>query len=138
MNVLPSLSSSSQLDKKVKTSLMSDVFSTIGIVPYNRKKFERAQETSYWNRFSGLTKADIGAVSKKKGGTGCQDDGQQTYFGFASGGEKEESKKQAPTGNTYNFNYGNVPSAMPSGREATGESSDEENLAWAQTQHNMA
>ena len=56
VNVLPSLSSSSQLDKKIKTSLMTDVFSTIGMVPYNRKKFERAQESNYWNRFSGLKK----------------------------------------------------------------------------------
>ena len=56
VNVLPSLSSSSQLDKKVKTSLMTDVFSTIGIVPYNKKKFERSQDTAYWKRFSGLGK----------------------------------------------------------------------------------
>lgn len=38
VNVLPSLSSSSNLDKKIKTSLLSDVFSTIGVVPYNKKK----------------------------------------------------------------------------------------------------
>jgi len=42
VNVLPSLSSSSHLDKKIKTALMTDVFSTIGMVPYNKKKFERA------------------------------------------------------------------------------------------------
>lgn len=41
VNVLPSLSSSSGLDKRIKTSMMTDTFSTIGIVPYNKKKFER-------------------------------------------------------------------------------------------------
>lgn len=38
VNVLPSLSSSSNLDKRIKTSLLSDVFQTIGVVPYNKKK----------------------------------------------------------------------------------------------------
>ena len=66
VNVLPSLSSSSQLDKKVKTSLMTDVFSTIGIVPYNRKKFERAQDTAYWKRFSGLGKKATAPDEKEK------------------------------------------------------------------------
>jgi hypothetical protein len=38
VNVLPSYSSSSELDKRIKTSLMCDVFNTIGIIPYNKKK----------------------------------------------------------------------------------------------------
>jgi tubulin polyglutamylase TTLL4 len=38
VNVLPSYGSSSNLDKRVKTSLMCDVYNTLGIVPYNRKK----------------------------------------------------------------------------------------------------
>ena len=37
VNVLPSLSSSSPLDKRIKTSLLSDVFNTIGIIPYTMK-----------------------------------------------------------------------------------------------------
>jgi tubulin polyglutamylase TTLL4 len=41
VNVLPSYSSSSNLDKVIKTSLLSDVFNTIGIVPYNKKKVEK-------------------------------------------------------------------------------------------------
>ena len=54
INVLPSLSSSSKLDKKVKTALMTDVFSVIGITPYNKKKLERLQESTKWYRFSGM------------------------------------------------------------------------------------
>lgn len=38
VNVLPSLSSSSNLDKRIKTSLLSDIFNTIGVIPYNKKK----------------------------------------------------------------------------------------------------
>lgn len=38
VNVLPSFSSSSNLDKKIKTTLLSDVFNTLGVVPYNKKK----------------------------------------------------------------------------------------------------
>ena len=41
VNVLPSLSSSSELDKRIKTALMSDTFNTIGVVPYNKKKYEK-------------------------------------------------------------------------------------------------
>ena len=44
---------------------MTDVFSTIGIVPYNKKKFERAQEYSRWNRFSGIPKPGSGNKEKK-------------------------------------------------------------------------
>ena len=38
VNVLPSYSSSSNLDKKIKTTLLSDVFNTLGVIPYNKKK----------------------------------------------------------------------------------------------------
>lgn len=37
VNVAPSLSSSSKLDKIIKTSLLCDIFTLIGIVPLNRK-----------------------------------------------------------------------------------------------------
>ena len=40
-NVLPSFSSSAKLDKIVKTTLLSDVFNTIGVVPYMKKKLEK-------------------------------------------------------------------------------------------------
>ncbi len=54
VNVLPSLSSSSQLDKKIKTSLLSDIFNTIGVVPYNRKKIEKEMEAARWEKFAGI------------------------------------------------------------------------------------
>lgn len=37
VNVLPSLSSSSELDKKIKTALMSDTFNLIGVIPYKKR-----------------------------------------------------------------------------------------------------
>lgn len=56
VNVQPSLSSSSPLDKKIKTSLMSDVFNTIGIIPYNRKKYMKQEEKRKIKCFLGLDK----------------------------------------------------------------------------------
>ena len=37
VNVCPSLSSSSPLDKRIKTSLMCDIFNMVGVVPFDRK-----------------------------------------------------------------------------------------------------
>lgn len=132
VNVLPSLSSSSQLDKKIKTSLMTDIFSTIGMVPYNRKKFERAQESNYWNRFSGLTKGghSVHESSKKQRKQQGQIDdskvkttihymdGQQQYFGTAEDVDEFPLQKKPKTaqraGKTSSAeafkNYGNVES----------------------------
>ena len=66
---------------------MTDVFSTIGIVPYNRKKFERAQDTAYWKRFSGLggKRGDPNEKEPQKSSSKSKkndpDDGlQQQYF----------------------------------------------------------
>jgi len=56
VNVLPSLSSSSPLDKKIKTSLMSDIFNIIGIVPYDRKKYIKEEEDKKSKHFLGLSK----------------------------------------------------------------------------------
>jgi tubulin polyglutamylase TTLL4 len=44
VNVCPSLSSSSPLDKQIKTMLLSDVFHLIGLQVYDRKKHEKEQE----------------------------------------------------------------------------------------------
>jgi hypothetical protein len=44
VNVLPSLSSSSELDKKIKTSLICDSFNLIGVMPYSRKQLEKETE----------------------------------------------------------------------------------------------
>ena len=41
VNVCPSLSSSSPLDKKIKTSLLCDVLNLIGFVPYDKKSYNR-------------------------------------------------------------------------------------------------
>lgn len=60
VNVLPSLSSSSILDKKIKTSLLSDIFNIIGVVPYNKKKIEKQMTAARWEKFSGLQGADKG------------------------------------------------------------------------------
>lgn len=54
VNTLPSLSSSSELDKRIKTSLMSDTFNTLGITPYNKKNLEKSQANVRWKRFVGL------------------------------------------------------------------------------------
>jgi hypothetical protein len=56
VNVLPSLSSSSELDKKIKTALMSDTFNTIGVVPYRKKQYDKETELRNWERFTGLTR----------------------------------------------------------------------------------
>ena len=44
INVSPSLSSSSPLDKMIKNALMTDVFNTVGIIPYDKKKFLKKEE----------------------------------------------------------------------------------------------
>ena len=56
VNVCPSLSSSSPLDKKIKTSLMCDVFNMVGIVPFNRKKLEKDNENLRVSRLMGFEK----------------------------------------------------------------------------------
>ena len=57
VNVLPSLSSSSELDKKIKTALMCDTFNLIGVVPYRRKQFEKETNQKNWEKFTGLNTA---------------------------------------------------------------------------------
>lgn len=54
VNVLPSLSSGAELDKRIKTALLTDVFSTVGVVPYNKKKVLRELEAAKWEKFSGI------------------------------------------------------------------------------------
>ena len=39
VNVCPSLNSSSPLDRKIKHTLLSDIFNLIGIVPYDKNKY---------------------------------------------------------------------------------------------------
>jgi len=33
---------------------MCDIFNTIGMVPYNKKKLEKEEEINRWEKFSGI------------------------------------------------------------------------------------
>ena len=57
VNVSPSLSSSSPLDKRIKTSLMCDVFTLVGVTPFDRKAFDKQVETDKANRFLGYDRS---------------------------------------------------------------------------------
>lgn len=50
VNVLPSLSSSSPLDKRIKTSLLSDIFNTLGIIPFTKRRLKRELEEEKWGK----------------------------------------------------------------------------------------
>ena len=50
VNVLPSLSSSSPMDKKIKTSLLSDIFNTIGVIPFTKRRLKRELEEEKWGK----------------------------------------------------------------------------------------
>eukprot|EP00742_Colponemidia_sp_Colp-10_P003406 GILJ01003627.1.p1 GENE.GILJ01003627.1~~GILJ01003627.1.p1 ORF type:complete len:790 (+),score=95.75 GILJ01003627.1:266-2371(+) len=56
VNVSPSLSSSSPLDRKIKHTLLSDVFNLVGFVAFDRKKHERQMELKKQQRLLGLDK----------------------------------------------------------------------------------
>lgn len=43
VNVMPSLSSSSPMDKRIKSTSISDLFNMVGFVHFNRKKYEKEQ-----------------------------------------------------------------------------------------------
>lgn len=57
VNVSPSLSSSSPLDKKIKNTLMTDAFHLMGIVPFDPKKHEKDKEATKMNRLLGLDRS---------------------------------------------------------------------------------
>ena len=44
VNISPSLSSSSPLDKKIKTMLITDTLNLVGCYPYDRKQYEKETE----------------------------------------------------------------------------------------------
>ena len=56
VNVSPSLNNGSPLDKRVKTALMADIFTMVGFVPYDRKRWEEESETKRQDRLFGLNK----------------------------------------------------------------------------------
>jgi tubulin polyglutamylase TTLL4 len=54
VNVCPSLSSSSPLDKQIKTMLLCDVLHIIGLQVYDRKKHDKEQEKMNKQRLLGF------------------------------------------------------------------------------------
>lgn len=58
VNVCPSFSSSSYLDKKIKTMMLCDAFHCVGFQPFDRKKLEKEEERQAKNRLLGFDKKD--------------------------------------------------------------------------------
>ena len=56
INISPSLSSSSPLDKKIKTTLICDTLNLIGITPYDRKNYENDKDYDDKKKGLGLDK----------------------------------------------------------------------------------
>jgi len=56
INISPSLSSSSPLDKKIKTTLICDTLNLIGVTPYDRKTYDKEIENVLKKRLLGLDK----------------------------------------------------------------------------------
>ena len=54
VNISPSLSSSSPLDKKIKTMLICDTLNLVGCYPYDRRQYEKETEQSLKKRLLGL------------------------------------------------------------------------------------
>jgi tubulin polyglutamylase TTLL4 len=54
VNISPSLSSSSPLDKKIKTVLICDTLNLVGVFPYDRKQYANEQEQVLKKRLLGL------------------------------------------------------------------------------------
>ena len=57
VNCGPSLSSSSKLDKKIKTTLICDTLNLIGITPYDRKLYKKEMKDFKNNRIFGYSTA---------------------------------------------------------------------------------
>jgi tubulin polyglutamylase TTLL4 len=55
VNVCPSLNSSSPMDVKLKTTLISDTINLIGIIPYDKKQYEKQKEAEKMAKLTGLT-----------------------------------------------------------------------------------
>jgi len=55
VNISPSLSSSSPLDKKIKTVLICDTVNLIGVQPYDRKSYEKEAEIREKKRLLGAS-----------------------------------------------------------------------------------
>lgn len=58
VNISPSLSSSSPLDKKIKTVLICDTLNLVGTYPYDRKQYEKETEQTMKKRLLGLDRTN--------------------------------------------------------------------------------
>mmetsp|Transcript_17365 Transcript_17365/g.16574 ORF Transcript_17365/g.16574 Transcript_17365/m.16574 type:complete len:95 (-) Transcript_17365:276-560(-) len=56
VNISPSLSSSSPLDKKIKTTLICDTMNLVGVQMYDRVREEKMIEEAAKNKLMGLDK----------------------------------------------------------------------------------
>lgn len=54
VNISPSLSSSSPLDKKIKTMLICDTLNLVGVTAYDRKRHQKEQDVANRNRLLGI------------------------------------------------------------------------------------
>jgi len=55
VNVFPSFSSSSPLDKRIKTTLIADVLTMVGFFPFNHELVERMTQEEHVRRLQGVT-----------------------------------------------------------------------------------
>jgi tubulin polyglutamylase TTLL4 len=58
VNISPSLSSSSPLDKKIKTVLLCDTLNLVGVHPYDRNLYQKESEMQVKKRLLGLDKLE--------------------------------------------------------------------------------
>lgn len=66
INISPSLSSSSPLDKKIKTMLICDTLNLAGVKPYDRKIYEKEMESTLKKRLLGLDKSAIKPTAQER------------------------------------------------------------------------
>jgi len=71
INTSPSLSSSSALDKRIKTMLIVDTLNLVGVQPYDRRNYEKEAEKQLKRRLLGLSKqmefgeGEVSNINKK-------------------------------------------------------------------------
>ena len=54
VNISPSLSSSSPMDKKIKSILICDTLNLVGVFPYDRKQYDKDTEAQLKKRLLGF------------------------------------------------------------------------------------
>lgn len=80
VNISPSLSSSSPFDKSIKTRLICDTLTLIGIKPYDKQKFKQEQDKqTTMKRNKG-----VGKLNQSKNGR-LNDNKNSTFYGGHSG-----------------------------------------------------